>query len=318
MRLAAVLPLLLAACAAVPAASEPAPYVLQPGQIDLAKGPDGNTVILDAPQGLVVVDTGRHPEHAQAIIDHARKVERPIVAVVNTHWHLDHTTGNRDVLAAYPQAYVVASRAVERALDGFLARSADAARKRLADPTLDPAERVRTQRALAAIEDRAALLPRMAIERDTRGKLGGRRVEIYLARNAATEGDVWLVLPDEKLVVAGDLVVAPVPFFDTGCEHGWRRALAAIGKAKWTTLIPGHGAPMDRAGFRRWRSVFTAYLDCAKSDRKAADCAAQWERDAAGFYSEAERPEVHALAVYYVDAVLRAPPDKRMAYCRKG
>ena len=36
---------------------------LYPGQIDPQgrKGPDGNSIFLDAPQGLILVDTGRHP-----------------------------------------------------------------------------------------------------------------------------------------------------------------------------------------------------------------------------------------------------------------
>jgi glyoxylase-like metal-dependent hydrolase (beta-lactamase superfamily II) len=315
MNCAILAALALAACAA-PAAASPAPYVLQPGHIDLERGPDGNTVILDTPQGLVVVDSGRHPEHAARIVDHARKVGRPIVAVVNTHWHLDHTTGNRDILAAFPKATIVASRAVEEALAGFLARSRLEAKQELANPRLPPEVRIRTQRALAAIEDRAALVPGVAITRDGTCKLGGRRIQFHLARNAATASDVWLVLPDEKLAIVGDLVVAPFPFFDTGCEEGWAAALGEIERASWTTLIPGHGAALDRAGFRRWHGDFGALIDCAKSGRKAADCAAGWEQGAAGFFSEAERAEVRAMALYYVDEVLRAPPEQRMADCR--
>lgn len=303
---------------AAPVAAKPAPYVLQPGNIDLERGPDGNTVILDTPQGLVVIDTGRHPEHAQAIADHARKVGRPVVSLVNTHWHLDHTTGNRDLLALWPRATVVASHAVEGALSGFLARSAENARKRLAEPALSADARKRAERGLAAMEDRAALVPGLAIEGDGARKLGGRRFEFHLARNAATEGDVWLVVPDEKLAVVGDLVVAAFPFFDTGCEKGWAEALGAIEQAKWSTLIPGHGAPMDRAAFGRWRGAFTALIDCARSVRPAADCAAGWERDAAGFYTEADRPALREMGIYYIEEVLRAPPERRMAYCRSA
>jgi glyoxylase-like metal-dependent hydrolase (beta-lactamase superfamily II) len=299
-----------------PVAAKPAPYVVQPGHIDLDRGPDGNTVILDAPDGLVVVDSGRHPEHSARIIAYARAVGQPIVAVVNSHWHLDHTTGNRDILAAFPKATIVASHAVEGALGGFLAKSRDAAEKALRDPKVSATERARIERSLAIINDRAALVPGLAIGVTTTGKLGGRRIQFHLARNAATEGDVWLILPDEKLAVVGDLVVAQFPFFDTGCEAGWAKALAAIDRAQWDTLIPGHGAPMDRAAFRRWQGAFAAVLDCAHSNRTSADCATGWERDAAGFFTEAERPSVRELAVYYVDEVLRAPSEKRMTYCR--
>lgn len=296
----------------------PASYVIQPGQIDLAKGPDGNTVILDAPQGLIVVDTGRHPEHAQAIIDYAQKVGKPVVAVINTHWHLDHTTGNRDVLAAFPGAKIVASRAVDGALGGFLARSRTQGEKALEEGKLDPEAKARTERALAAMNDRAAIIPGVAIVRNGPMRLGGRPLQFHLASNAATEGDVWFVSPDEKLAVVGDLVVAQVPFFDTGCEKGWAKALDAIAQARWTVLIPGHGAPMNRAQFDRWHRAFTRFVDCAHSDRAAQACASQWQEDAAGFYAPAERDEVGLLARYYINEVLRAPAEKRMPYCRIG
>ena len=211
----------LAACGGV--ATKPAPMGFQPGHIDLARGPDGNTEILDAPEGLIVVDTGRHPDHARAIIDHARAVGKPVIAIVNTHWHLDHTTGNRDILAAFPGAKVIASRAVDGALADFLARSRTQAVEALASGKLTPAERARAERLLAAVEDRAALVPSMPVVGDGARMLGGRRIEFHLARNAATEGDVWMVVPDEKLAIVGDLVVAPVPFFDTGCEDGLDR-----------------------------------------------------------------------------------------------
>ena len=317
MKLGGLLALAWAATACA-AAARPAPMVLQPGQIDLARGPDGNTEILDAPQGLIVVDTGRHPEHARAILDHARRAGKPIVAIVNTHWHLDHTTGDREILTAFPNAQIVASRAVESALAGFLKDELARSEATLAAGNMPADARARVERSIAAVRDRAALVPTLPVERDQVLALGGRKLEVHLARAAATEGDVWLVVPDEKLAIVGDLVVGAVPFFDTGCEQGWAAALAAIDAARWDRLVPGHGAVMTRVEFRRWRGAFAAYLDCARSARSAQDCAEQWTDDARGFYSAGEAPQVPAMARYYIENVLRAPPAKRMAYCRKS
>jgi glyoxylase-like metal-dependent hydrolase (beta-lactamase superfamily II) len=292
-----------------------APYVLLPGHIDLEIGPDGNTVIFDAPGGLVVVDTGRHADHAEAILAHARGAGKPIAAVVNTHWHLDHTTGNRDLLEAFPDALLVATEAVEGALAGFLAEAPARARIRAADSSLTEPERARARRALVALEDRGSLVPDRPVLAEGPVELAGRRFELRLARGAATEADLWLLARDEGLAVVGDLVVAPVPFFDTGCEEGWRAALAEIAAAEWTTLIPGHGAPMTRADFMRWRGAFESWLACAASQREAAECADEWMRDAAGFFTPDEADGVRLLARAYVSEVLRAPAGERMAYC---
>lgn len=51
-----------------PASAEP--YHLIPGRVPLDwQGPDGNTIVLDAPKGLIIFDTGRSAQHAQAILD---------------------------------------------------------------------------------------------------------------------------------------------------------------------------------------------------------------------------------------------------------
>ena len=289
--------------------------MLQPGHINLARGPDGNTVILDAPEGLIVVDTGRHPEHAKRIADHARNVGKPVSAIVNTHWHLDHTTGNRDLKLAWPDARVIATDAGRGARTGFLASGIASTRKMAEDASLPATEREAASRRLAAVTDDASFLPAEPVAADRTERIAGRTIDLHVAPAAATEADLWLVVPDERLAIVGDLVVAQAPFFDTGCEEGWAAALERIAAAEWDTLIPGHGAPMSRADFSRWRGAFDAFLDCSGSDAPAGTCADRWAADARGFYSEAERDSVRRLAAYYVEQVLRAPPDKRMAYC---
>ena len=78
-------------------------------------------------------DTGRHVEHAQAIIDYAKSRHRPIAAIVNSHWHLDHTTGNWDVRRAYPHVAVYASGR-SRGPETFLKDSRAQTDHMLADP----------------------------------------------------------------------------------------------------------------------------------------------------------------------------------------
>lgn len=308
------LTLLLVAYASASQA-QTAPFVLQPGHLDLEIGPDGNTVILDAPDGLVVIDSGRHSAHSQVILDHAAAVGKPVVALVNSHWHLDHTTGNRDILAQFPQARLVATAAMQGALEGFLARSRAAAQDRLADPAFPADARARTERAVAAMDDRAAMVPASPVLSDGPVDLGGRSFILHVAPAAATEADLWLIASDEGLAVVGDLVVAPVPFFDTGCAEGWRNALDAIAAEQWTTLVPGHGALMTRAEFARWRVAFDTWLNCAEGTAQASACADGWMRDASGFYQEQDRENVRYLAEAYVAEVLRGAPDQRQAYC---
>src|SRR5258706_281660 len=54
--------------------------------------PDGNSVLLDAPAGLIVVDTGRHDWDARAILALARERQHDIIAIVNSHRDLHHVS----------------------------------------------------------------------------------------------------------------------------------------------------------------------------------------------------------------------------------
>src|SRR4030095_8321027 len=72
-----------------PNAREIAPdtYLL-PGAMLPNRGPDGNTVLLVAPSGLIVIDTGRHTWHSDGILAFARDRRQPVAAILNTNSHL--------------------------------------------------------------------------------------------------------------------------------------------------------------------------------------------------------------------------------------
>ncbi|HST35878.1 MAG TPA: MBL fold metallo-hydrolase [Allosphingosinicella sp.] len=303
------------ASAAAPAAQPRPNWQLIEGTLEPNRGPDGNSILLDAPDGLILVDTGRHPAHRDRLLGYARERGRPIVAIVNTHWHLDHTTGNGEIRAVYPRAEVYASNAIEGALTGFLARSRASTERQLAAGQIPEANLAEIRRAFEVMDHPDALRPTRPVTRSGAMRIGGRRLRVNLAPYAATEGDVWLYDSGARLVIAGDLVVAPVPFMDTACPEGWRRALDAIAAIRFTTLIPGHGAPMTRAEFLSWRGAFNSLLDCGASARPRADCIAGWRRDAAAFIPAGREAMVDSLAGYYLDSRLRSAPDERRRYC---
>ena len=304
-----------ASCAAAraPAAGG---YHLIPGQFGPDSSPDGNSVFLDAPEGLILVDTGRHPEHTERLLAYARERGRPIAAIVNTHWHLDHSSGNGLVRAAFPRAQVYTSNAIDGALPTFLRRSREDAERRLAAGQIPEAQRAGVRRFLALMDHPETLRPTRPVTRSGMQHIAGRRLQVNLAPFAATEGDVWLYDPALRLLVSGDLVVTEVPFMDTACPEGWRRALDRLAATPFATLIPGHGDPMTHDQFLVWRTAFGNLLDCGASDRPRADCIAGWRRDAAIFMRPGRAQMVDEMVGYYVDSRLRAAPEERQHYCR--
>ena len=292
------------------------PYHLIGGSVPLERGPDGNTVVLEAPDGLIVVDTGRHPQHVQAILDYAKQRRRPIAAIVNSHWHLDHTTGNWDIRQAYPHVDVYASNALDGALVGFLNRNRAQGGNVLADPKTSAAQKAEILRGRAVIDHPERIRPNHVITKSGRMKVAGRTLEVRMARFAATEGDVWLYDPKTRVAIVGDLVVGLVPFMDTACPDGWSEALDEIEATPFVTLVPGHGEPMDRADFLAWRKAYNNFLACGRSKADKAQCVGGWEREAARFIDAEHRDYVREAAGYYLDTRLRSSPEEQQRYCR--
>src|SRR5580692_6557613 len=119
VRVLAVAAVLHGACASAASLIAPDTYFIA-GKTTPNRQPDGNSIVIAAPKGLIVFDTGRHQEHAQALLDFARAQDRPIAAIINSHWHLDHVGGNPPLRAAFPDIRVYASTALEDARAGFL------------------------------------------------------------------------------------------------------------------------------------------------------------------------------------------------------
>lgn len=308
-------PLLLGS-AVIACAAPPARHHLITGGVYEDKGPDGNTIILDAPDGLIVVDTGRHPEHAAKILAYADTVGKPVAAIINSHWHLDHTTGNMDVLKAHAGAAIVTSRAIEGKLfENFITPSRTAAKQALADGTAPERERPAMIRGQSFLDQPRFGRATRPVEKSGRMEIAGRVLDVRLAPFAATEGDVWLVVPEEQLVIAGDLVVDIVPFMDTACVQGWAKALDDIAAVDFDTLIPGHGAPMTKPQFLTWKSAFDRLVECGASAATSAQCADGWLRDAAPFIGAEHLNYAKEAAVYYLDSRVRSKPEERERYC---
>ena len=316
----AALVLLCALASPLPGAS-PAPeplapdVLLVPGRFVRGSQPDGNTVVLRSAEGLLVVDTGRRAEHVQAILSLADSTRLPVRAVVNTHWHLDHVSGNPAVRRAHPGVEVLASDAIEEALAGFLPRYRRQLAAVLAEEK-DPEARRRWTEEIARIDAGSALGPTRVVRRGESLALAGRRVELGLATAAATAGDVWLLDSASGVLAAGDLVTLPVPLLDTACPEGWRAAVARLSEVPFRILVPGHGRPMSRPDLGRWRTAFDRLLACAASDATVAACADGWIADLGPLLPEADGPLARELLGHYVPEVLRAPPARVAERCR--
>ena len=185
-----------------------------------------NIGLIVGAQRTLLVDTGSSPEQGQTIrAALAAVTNRPLAAVVVTHWHYDHAFG----LAAFDD---VRGSAHESVQDRLSSAEAAADANRLG---LDPQE---------VGQPNAEIAVATAID------LGDRRVEIAHLGRGHTEGDLVVVVPDAEVLFAGDLLesAGPPSFGPDSVPAEWPATLdAVIGLMTATAIaVPGHGEPVGR------------------------------------------------------------------------
>lgn len=211
-------------------------------------------------EGILVVDTRTTPAQGDEIRRDVRSLSPlPIVAVVDTHMHWDHTWGNSS-FADVPiwghercAAALAELRDEERLapiLDELIARYPDL-EEELLDVEIRPPDRT--------FRDKAVVV-----------RLG-RQVELVHLGRGHTDNDVVVAVPDDNarsdgcVVFAGDLLEngAP-PWFGDGFPMDWATTLDGLLSLRPAVVVPGHGAVGDAAFARGQRDEIAAIAALAR------------------------------------------------------
>jgi glyoxylase-like metal-dependent hydrolase (beta-lactamase superfamily II) len=322
LRFASIIKVLLCCCTGILycAGASAAGTPIAPG-IDVIFGaflpdlqPDGNSILIRGPDGLIVIDTGRHVQHTQKIIDFAQQANLPIRAVINSHWHLDHIGGDARIRGLYPDVQIYASDALKGAISGFLLRYGKYLVDEIQKSPDDPKARAWRDE-LAIIDTASSALPTEVVTNTTPFMIAGRELVLHLETYSVTAGDVWVFDPATRVLAAGDLVTLPVPFLDTACPEHWKTALKNLADADFKILIPGHGAPMHKREFARYRRAYENLFECAGSAKSKEQCADGWVHDVGNLLGDNERSNAKSMLVSYMDTSLRGDPKRIARLC---
>jgi cyclase len=186
----------------------------------------GNVLALLGPEGVLVIDTGYPqfvPKYREAI---AALNGGAITHAINTHWHDDHSEGNK-VLG--PDGTLIVAHGNSRTM---LTRDnkINVVRTILDQPAFPPAALP-----VVTFEDRMELY------------FGGERLELVHVSPAHTAGDVAVILRTSNVVHMGDVFLSSAyPFADVdnggdfdGVIEFCRAVLTRIDES--TIVVPGHG-----------------------------------------------------------------------------
>lgn len=192
-----------------------------------------NSAVLVMQGGVVVVDSQTTPEGGQRLHALIKTVtDKPVVYVVNTHYHGDHVGGNM----AFPDAQVVAP-----ALTARFIQERDQERVEYCHTfglTLLGVPEVRG--------------PDITFEGRHTLQVGEDSLELMQVGRCETPDACVAWWGARRVVCPGDGVATDqypwlgVPFLDEGLQDDgdWLRYLSAVTGLRAVVLIPGHGAPL--------------------------------------------------------------------------
>lgn len=222
---------------------------------------DQNIGAVVTEDGLVVIDTRSSHVDADELLSELRELSPlPVVWVVNTHFHWDHTFGN----ARFTGATIVGHERCREAL----MEAGDTMRARVtADPTL-PAD-FRDEIAAVTITP-----PQVTFTSGLAMHIGGRRLVLTHHGPGHTDSDV--VVTVDGVCFAGDLVEegAP-PSFGDSFPRAWVDTLERLIPELPTTVVPGHGDVVDPAFVAAQREEIAAAIAAIDEGKKAGPYARQ-------------------------------------------
>lgn len=226
----------------------------------------GNVTVIEQSDGLVLIDSGSSYGSGRRVVEHVRRISpKPVKAVIITHWHNDHPLGLAAIVEAWPDTEILATAEAARDFDVRITRRiprgaadpaydgarygvfVDQALKDSAEATDDGVRRGHAEGAeavllLSADQSGTYVVSATRIVADgARLDDPERPVEILQLGRGNTDGDLVMWLPRQRIVVAGDVVVWPVPYEFNVYPREWAAVLERIKAMPFTRLIPGHG-----------------------------------------------------------------------------
>jgi glyoxylase-like metal-dependent hydrolase (beta-lactamase superfamily II) len=231
---------------------------------------DSNAYVIINDQDVVVVDANLYPSSARAVLAEIRKLtDKPVRYVINTHWHDDHVFGAMVYQEAFPQVEVIGhantrTDIVNRAAENLknkqqfytgavpdIEKQLAAGKNKEGQPLSDKDRKNLTElrdifKASAADLKDAHLVP-STITYDKAMTLyrGKREIKLMYLGRGNTRGDTVVWLPQEKVLITGDLLVNPIPFAFGSYFSEWIADLKKLKTLDAQVIVTGHG-PVEK------------------------------------------------------------------------
>jgi len=246
-----------------------------------------NAAVIMTDDGVIVVDSHSTPSASRAVYTQIQGItKKPVIKVINTHFHWDHWQGNEAYSAANPKLEIIATQKTKEnltkpdagvggvpyiekqlaALPGEIERlkndilkESDADKKRNLESNLQQAESF-----MQELKQMKPALPTRTVTTTVTLREQGREIQLHVLGRGHTDGDLYIYMPKEKVIATGDALIEWMPFLNDGYPEDWVQTLSAVEKLDFTHIVPGHGEVLPKSHLTFFRSYLSDLIAAVK------------------------------------------------------
>ena len=176
-----------------------------------ATGDGANAAFITTEEGVIVIDTRGNEKEAGQVLQAIREVtDKPVVYVVNSHFHQENISGNGVFKSA---------------------RTIIAQKRALAMTALE-----------AQREKRKVTPANLAFDKKLELILGKYHLKLIHPGPAHTDGDLYIYIPKWRIIITGGMVFnGIIPFLGDSAIESWLHALVEMEDLDAEVIVPGHG-----------------------------------------------------------------------------
>ena len=211
-----------------------------------------NAGIIVGDDSVLIIDSLRVPSFARDLIKDVKDItDKPIKFVIDTHSHWDHSWGNEE----FPDATIIGHK-------NCYAEMVDVEwneqwRKKVTssnDPWSEEGNIVNITP------------PNMTFETSMQLYFGGRELDLKYFGRAHTSGDIYIHLPNEKIVFTGDVAQdGGVPYLGDCYPVDWPETDNKLAALPIERFMSGHGPIGDHQALEGARDFIHNLVDSVKS-----------------------------------------------------
>lgn len=207
------------------------------------RGWNSNSAFIVTSDGVLLFDTGSSVAIGQAIKKEISGVtDKPVRWIINSHAHGDHWLGNAAFEDTVEYIYSTEQVAARIVADG----------QGWIDRFFEMTEGASGQSSI--------LPPNTLVDERMDLTLGQKNVTLFLSGDSHSPGDIILWMPDEKVLISGDVIYSDrMPSTMDSSLSQWIELLAMLEQMQPEVVIPGHGKVTGIEGVVQLRQLLQAF-----------------------------------------------------------